>query len=159
MARAINTATLPQSTVEDALRFIGENLRAADLKELGEAAEFPEEVLFESWELSTISWLILDRTGLPIGIMGAAPHMIPGLGIAWMMGTDGVEREALSIARQTRRYVEEMHEQYPVLWNYVDAENELSLRWLEWSGFHIVDADPNHGPEGRLFLEFTRTSG
>ena len=36
---------------------------------------------------------------------GAAGRLSTAL---WTIGTDGVEREALSIARQTRRYVDEM---------------------------------------------------
>lgn len=158
MARAVDTATLSHETVVEAIRFISEGLRKADRDEL-EASHDGDagETLMASWGLSTRSWLILDRTGLPIGVFGVAPHGAPGLGIAWLMGTEGIEGEALSVARQTRRYVSEMHRHYPVLWNYIDARNELSLRWLEWSGFSIVDAHLNHGPQGRLFYEFTRT--
>lgn len=145
--------------MEDALEYIAENLREADRQEIeASSGDYPMGAVFQSWQASTKSWLILDRTGLPIGIMGVAPHPTSeGLGMAWMVGTDGVAEEALSIARQTRRYVEEMHEDYPILWNFIDARNELSLKWLEWSGFIIADAHLNFGPEGRLFYEFIRT--
>ncbi len=160
MARAVDTATLPHPTIIESLRFIAEGLRPADQAELraslGDAAD-PFHALVESYGLSTKSWLILDRTGLPIGIMGVAPHGVPNLGIAWMMGTPGVEDEALSIARQTGGYVEQMHDDFPFLLAVVDVRNELSMRWLEWSGFSITDARPRHGAEDRLFLEYTRT--
>jgi len=146
--------------VREALEHIAQGLRPADLAEIRATSgdEDPFWVLFESWELSALSWLILDGTGLPIGIMGVAPSGHNGMGIAWMLGTEGVEREALSIARQTRRYLNEMHELFPALWANVDARNALSMKWLEWSGFQITDAHPAWGPEGRLFIEFTRTA-
>lgn len=146
--------------VREALEHIAQGLRPSDLAEVRATVgdEDPFWPLFESWEASSLSWLILDDTNEPIGMMGVAPHSFPGLGIAWMLGTEGVEREALSIARQTRSFIEQMHAAFPILWANVDARNELSMRWLEWSGFTITDANPAFGPEGRLFIEFTRIS-
>lgn len=160
MARAIDTIQLDDDTVREALEHIAANLRTADLDEM-RASHGPEVdpfwVLFESLDYSTVSWLIVDSTSLPIGIMGVAPHLGDGVGIAWLLGTDGVEREARSIARQTRHYVDAMNDVYPALWANVDARNELSLRWIQWSGFKLFDANPAYGPEGRLFLQFIRT--
>lgn len=160
MARAIDTSTLPQETVEEALSFIAEGLRPADLAEvqatLGAHVDVRQSIL-DSHAVSTRSWLILDRSGLPIGAFGVAPHMVSKLGIAWLLGTEGMEREALSVGRQSRKYIAEMAEDFPLLWANVDARNELSMKWLEWAGFRITDANPLFGPQERLFIEFTRT--
>jgi hypothetical protein len=160
MARAIDTATLPEDTVREALEFISESLRPADLAEVkatvGEVDPF--WALFESWDHSTASWLVVDDTGLPMGIFGVAPHAVPKVGIAWLLGTTGLEQDALSVARQTRRYVAELHHHFPALWANVDARNELSMKWLTWAGFSISDANPAFGPEERLFIEFVRTA-
>lgn len=159
MARAVDTATLDHDTVREALEYIIENLRPADRDEIAATTtEDPFWALFESWEGSSLSWLILDDTGLPLGIFGVAPHGVPKLGIAWLIGTSGMEREWLSIGRQTPTFVKQMHEQFPILWANVDARNGLSMRWLEWAGFTIADADPAYGPEGRLFIAYTRTA-
>lgn len=159
MARAIDTFTLPEDTIREALEHIAQGLRPADLAELrasAGAAVDPFWVLFESWDVSTRSWLIVDASGLPIGIFGVAPHPVNGVGIAWLMGTEGIEKEARSVARQTRRYVAELNEPFPVLWANVDARNELSMRWLEWAGFGVADAVPFYGPENRLFLQYVK---
>lgn len=161
MARAVNTATLHPDTVREALEHIAQGLRTADRDELAATIGSPEDPfwpLFESYETSAVTWLILDRTNLPIGIFGVAAHWVPKLGIAWLMGTEGMEREALSVARQTRGYVAEMLKYFPALWANVDARNELSMKWLEWAGFTLTDADPAFGPEERLFLEYIRTA-
>lgn len=161
MIRVIDTRTLPQETTEEALRLIAENLRSADLAEvratLGSRVD-PIEAVLESWQVSTHVWLILDRTGLPVSAFGVAPHPVAGVGIAWMIGTEGMLAEAFHIARQTPRYLADMLAAYPVLWANVDARNEMSMRWLEWSKFKILDANPLYGPEERLFIEFTRTA-
>jgi hypothetical protein len=158
-ARAIDTATLPDDTVREALEHIAANLRPADLDEvratIGDTDPFWP--IFESWEGSVLSWLIVDEEGLPIGIMGVAPHVLPKLGIPWLLGTPGIETAALSIGRQTLRYVREMQTLFPILSVHVDARNDLSMRWLTWAGFNIIDADPAFGPEARLFLQFART--
>lgn len=156
-AKAVRTSTIEPATVVDALEFIAENLRTADRAEIRATSGLsPEDSLMASYHLSTSSYLILDRLSTPIGAMGAAPSLIEDVGIIWMLGTDGIEREALSIARQTVRYVEELHTDYPVLWNYIDARNELSMRWLDASGFSIADVLPSHGPEHRPFFQFVR---
>lgn len=161
MARAVRTDSLDDDTIREALEHIAANLRPADLAEMralqGPDMEDPFWTLVESWDNSAATWLILDRTDLPIGIFGVAPHYVSGLGIAWLVGTEGIEREALSIARQTSGYIEQMNRYFPILWANVDARNELSMKWLEWSGFHITDANSQAGAEKRLFLEFVRT--
>ena len=161
MARAISTDALDDDTVREALEHIAQGLRPADRDELqamGANHVDPFWPLFESWENSAATWLILDRTGLPIGVFGVAAHSVPKLGMAWLMGTEGIEREALSVARQTPGYVADLHRYFPILWANVDARNELSMKWLEWAGFQIADADPAYGPEERLFLEYIRTA-
>jgi hypothetical protein len=80
MARAIDTATLPDDTVREALEFISGALRPADLAEVQAtigADQDPFWALFESWEASAASWLIVDDTGLPIGIFGVSPISSP----------------------------------------------------------------------------------
>lgn len=160
MVRAVDTLTLDHDTIREAFEFIAENLRKEDLDEVRATIgdRDPFWGIFESYEASTATWLILDDTGLPIGVFGVSSHMVPKVGVAWMLGTPGILKNAHSVARQTRQYVGEMQDLYPILWANVDGRNELSMRWLEWSGFKLMDADANFGPENRLFLQYTRTA-
>jgi hypothetical protein len=157
-ARAISTTTLDPDTVRESLEHIAANLRQADAAEVAATTrEDPFWALYESWEGSTAAWLIVNETGLPIGVFGVAPHAALKVGIAWLLGTPEMEAAALTVGRQTRRFVAEMNDLYPILWANVDARNELSIKWLEWAGFTMIDADPAFGPEERLFLHFIRT--
>lgn len=149
----------PWETAGPWLEHIEKNLRADDIAELEAASHQPiEGVLTRSVGVSSHGWVVTsDETGEPIVVMGAAPLALPRMGAAWMLATDGIKDEAFSVARHTRRYVDEMQEAYDLLWNYIDARNEISMRWLQWAGFRLVSAHPFHGPQRRAFYSFARS--
>lgn len=156
--RAVPLADLPQETITAALDFIAENLRPSDLDEVkATTADPPREALGFSVGQSDLCWLILDRTGLPMGVMGVAPSHHPKVGVPWLIGTPGLEEEGIAVLRQTRKHVDQMQELYPVLTNFVDARNDTSIGWLLWAGFRLIDADLRHGPEKRLFIQFSKS--
>lgn len=137
---------------------LSKNLRRADLDEIEAMASVaPEDALRTSVALSTHAYAIMGRDGEPVAMFGAAPHPLPGVGIVWMLGTEGIRQEAVGIARQTRRYFDELNAAYDILWNYIDARNEVSLRWLRWGGFELL-GDTAMGPEGLPFHIFARTN-
>jgi hypothetical protein len=88
-------------------------------------------------------------------MFGAAPHPLPGVGVVWMLGTDGILKNSFGIARATRRYFDTLNDAYFVLWNYIDARNVVSLRWLRWGGFKLLK-DVAFGPH--QFHIFARTN-
>ena len=135
---------------------ISTNLRACDLDEIEVmGAVAPDAALRASVELSSHAYAVLDASGEPVAMFGAAPHPLPGVGIVWMLGTDGITREGRSIARATRRYFDELNAAYSILWNYIDARNTASLRWLRWGGFRLL-GETRFGPH--LFHIFARTN-
>ena len=137
------------------LHEIAENLRDQDREEVrATSALSPEDALVASYRLSTHAYVI--HSGGPIAAFGAAPHGLPGVGVVWMLGTDGIKRESYSIARKTRQYFDELNEAYFLLWNWIDARNTTSMRWLKWGGFKLLEEHPEHGPEKRPFYTFAR---
>jgi hypothetical protein len=135
---------------------IATNLRACDLDEIeAMGAVSAERALRTSVELSSHAWAVLGRDGEPVAMFGAAPHPLPGVGIVWMLGTEGITREALGIGRATRRYFDELNAAYAILWNFIDTRNTASLRWLRWGGFQLV-GERMFGPHP--FHIFARTN-
>lgn len=158
MAKATPLSVLPDDTIGEAIAYLADNLRPADLDEIhAQLGADADEAMLASLQASSDAWLITDRSHLPIALTGVAPSAVPGVGTPWLVGTPGIRDEASSFARQTRRYVEEMHKDYRVLTNFVDARNTEAIDWLLFAGFNLIDADPRHGPEERLFLQFSRT--
>lgn len=141
---------------------ISDNLRQSDVEEVRASSALPpREALASSVALSSHAYVVLsthpERRG-PIAAFGAAPHPLPGVGVVWMLGTGGIRRVGYSVAKQTRPYLDQLNAVYPILWNFIDARNAVSLRWLRWGGFKLLAPHPNHGPEGRLFYTFVRTT-
>lgn len=149
---------LPDDTIGEALSYLADNLRETDLNEIwAQLGVGPEVALPASVEASSKAWLITDQTGLPIALFGVAPTALPDVGAPWLVGTPGVDADSLSFARKTRHYVGVVQRDYRVLTNFVDARNETAIDWLLFAGFNLIDADPRHGPEERLFFQFSRT--
>jgi hypothetical protein len=131
---------------------IASNLRQGDLDEIAAMSQLaPHDALRTSVDISTHGYVVISQECGPIAIFGAAPHPLPGVGIVWMLGTDGIRKEAFSIAKATRRYFTELNEAYPILWNYIDDRNDVSLRWLRWGGFKLLGATEFQGHPFHIF--------
>lgn len=129
-------------------------LRPADVAELwaGSRSE-PEDALIRAVRISTEGWAgVVD--GETICLFGVAPlSVLGGRGSPWMLGTDGVDRHALTFLRRCRAVVAGWRSVYPVLENVVDERNTAAHRWLRWLGFTLGDPRP-HGPDEMPFRPF-----
>lgn len=157
MVHVIDARSVPYDLTAQWLEHLAINMRDQDLQEIRAMSRLsPLEALITSYNLSTHAFFVLDKEADPIAIFGAAPHPLPDVGIVWMLGTDGIKKEAIGIGRRSRESFETLNEAYPLLWNYIDARNTISLKWLRWGGFEIVGEEEDFGPESRHFYIFTR---
>ena len=99
---------------------------------------------------------ISTRTGEYLGLCGVSPSVDPNLGWVWMVGTTALEHHQIEFLRDARKWIAEKHEQFPLLANFVDARNELHIKWLKWSGFQFLELIPEWGVERRPFYKFAR---
>tara|TARA_B100000530_G_scaffold75944_1_gene45326 strand:+ start:1845 stop:2078 length:234 start_codon:yes stop_codon:yes gene_type:complete len=72
-----------------------------------------------------------------------------------MVGTDGILDVSTRFLRESRKYADEMQENYPLLWNFVDAKNTVHHRWLQWLGFTLI-RKIKYGVLQGDFYEFAR---
>jgi len=93
-----------------------------------------------------------EADGRTEAVFGAGP-VNAELGRPWLVGTDEVAKHPVTFYRLSRGIVDGMKTRYEQLENWVDARNELSIRWLRWLGFHIDDAEPV-GVNGEMFHRF-----
>lgn len=156
--RFIDLSKVGAFVANEWMKKLAANLRQADVDEIAASIGLtPEEAIRLSVHYSSHGYVVLDADREPIAMFGAVPSPVPGAGIMWMLGTDGIKRNARDIARHSRPHLDRLNQTYPYLWNYVDARNVTSRRWLEWAGCRIVGEEPSYGVEKRAFLAFGRS--
>lgn len=132
------------------------NLREADRQELlasrGDVAV--KDVLAQAVLLSSHCWVGVADDGEPVALFGVAPvSLLAGKGSPWLLSTERVFEYPRVLVRESRRYLSRMRAEYPHLFNYVDARNDRSIRWLKHIGFTLHPAEP-YGVDGLPFHKF-----
>ena len=74
-------------------------------------------------------------------------------GTIWMLCTPAIHEYPITFARESKRFIESRTE--PLLWNVVDARNEVHLKLLKFLGFKFLRKIP-FGPNQLSFIEFCR---
>lgn len=118
-------------------------MRQADIDEIWAAGrKKPENSLRLSLMLSKYAKTIMidDK---PIGMFGVTPlSVITGNGVPWLLGTSELENISIQFLKNCKKYVGEMCQNFYYLENYVDARNKVSIQWLKWLGFVILEPVP-----------------
>lgn len=142
--------------LEHALQLVP-RLRKGDVAEIKAASGLaPEDALVLSLAMSPKSWAWLHK-GKVMAVFGVTPHPLKnGVGIPWMLAARSVERHKHYFVRNSRRYIEQMHEECPVLENYVDCRNTASIQWLHWCGFVLAEVVPFYGAQRLPFIRFVK---
>ncbi len=158
MIQVVSLAEVSNAQAAEWLVDLAEDLRQCDLDEISATTrEDPAVALMSCAMVSDHGWVILDGDD-PIAAFGCAPTSDPSAASVWMLGSPRMDepRNALGILRQSEHYKSVMHRSYPTLFNYIDARNEKSMRWLKWCGYELLTLVPEYGLEGRPFYLFSR---
>lgn len=140
---------------QDDVDYLTPRLRQADLDEIAaNTGSPPGQALHRGFEDSTQCYVgVTDN--LPFIIFGAVP-ITEGVGAVWALGSDDLLKARTAFLRQSRMWVNVLHGEYPLLFNYVDARNAVHIRWLKWLGFTFVNKHPEFGVARLPFFEFVR---
>jgi len=134
--------------LSDALH-VAHNLRLADKEEL-RAGGTDDYIacLSESFASSSVCRVALVD-GVPVAVLGVCDSKLDGVGIIWMLGTDGIYKISRQFLKGSARELSLLSAGYKTLFNYVYSENRLSIKWLEWLGFTIDNEES--GESFRMF--------
>jgi len=133
-------------------------LREADLQEIqANLGEDPLIVLERGVAWSDPCYAIVDEEDRPLALFGAVPdpHRAE-VGMVWLLASDELVKHPFFVLRNSRKWIERLHRRYRVLWNFVDARNEVHIRWLKWCDFTFLRKVDAYGFEQRPFYEFER---
>jgi hypothetical protein len=133
-------------------------LRMADRREIqAMTGETPYVALKRSIAQSDPCYAILDYADRVIALFGVVPDINQAkVGSIWMLGSPEITRHSMHIIRHSKTWVDRLQDKYLILWNYVDARNEVHIRWLKWCGFVFIKRIEDCGVEHRPFFEFER---
>lgn len=142
------------SRISDVIR-MGDHLRKSDVEEVWASHHHtPQTALIDSYNMSTFCLTVLIK-GEPVAMFGLAPQsLLDDHAAVWLLATDKLETIGREFLRESKRFINMMLEQYPLLENYVDARNLVSIEWLKWCGAKIEPAVP-YGVDGHPFHHFT----
>jgi len=132
---------------------LAKKMRKADVIEIDLLAGFtPKQALLQSFQASPLDRHTIILNGEVIGMFGVASGN-GQVATPWLLASDKITTIPLSFLRQSKKYVDQL--KYPLLLNYVHAENTLSIAWLKHLGFSFLRQVT--GQKGRgLFYEFVR---
>lgn len=96
----------------------------------------------------------------PVAMFGAAPYSEmgtpPGTCVLWFLGTTGLFKIKKDFMAQVRYWMDWLQRYHPIGFNYVSADNAVSLKWAAAVGFRICQTEP-HGRNGELFTLILRS--
>ena len=142
-----------RKATEDDVKYLAPRLRQCDKDEIKANVGLPEEVALKlSAEASDFPLVVVDHK--PVAIFGVVPKK--DVAYIWMMATPELEKIGFPFLKECKRVVTMFNEKHPLLSNYVDARNELHIKWLKWCGFTFINKHEKYGVEQRPFYEFVR---
>lgn len=141
------------NTLPEHIEPIAANMRLDDVREIWAAGQrTPLVSLKMSVALGRHKTIMLADK--PVGMFGVTPLSCIGRhGSPWLLGTDELARHSRSFLKGCLRHFPEVTNGFEFLENYVDARNTVSIRWLKWLGFVIMEPEP-YGPFKLPFHRF-----
>lgn len=133
-------------------------LRLADRSEIEAVVGSisPTVVLRRGVESSTPCFAVVAN-GSVLALFGVVPiARLPETGSVWLLASEDFAARPAFIVRSSKAWLAQLHERYRVLTNFVDARNEVHIRWLRWCGFVFVRKIERFGAMGLPFYEVRR---
>jgi hypothetical protein len=154
----VSEVEIRPARLEDAEE-LAPKLRDADLREIQASVhDKPLALLQKGIKLSEPCFAVVDGLDRVIALFGVVPDTEDeDVGLIWMLASDELVDHQTRFIRESRVWIEELQGRFPVLWNFVDARNDVHIRWLLWCGFSLVQRIESYGVEKRPFLRFERT--
>lgn len=147
-------------SVSEDVEFLANRLREEDIEEVFASNNRPFDALSHGLAVSTPCYTLVDRSGVPIGMMGITKGSYTNSGIIWLLGTKGIEDNSMAFLRNSKPVLDQLFTNtgYGLLYNYTYVKNELHHKWLRWLGFTFLRTItlPTTGKE---FIEFVKLRG
>lgn len=102
------------------------------------------------------TYVIFNSAGKAVALAGVSPTTVTGSAQIWMIATNDLLKHQMEFLRYSKPFIDEISAPYSILYNWVDARNEVHIKWLRWCGFIFIDKKPCWGAQGISFYEFLK---
>ena len=138
---------------------VAENMRKEDIAEVkAQNGGCPKGSLLYAYFMSKPCLTVVSRHGHLMAMGGVVPEG-KKTGRIWLLGCQSMVDDSIDrrwFLRKSKEKLADMQSLYPLLFNMVDARNEVHVKWIDWLGFTFIKKHLNWGPESRMFYEFVR---
>lgn len=136
-------------------RAMAPHMRSQDANEVMASHGFkPYDALKESYRASQEHNSIIHEDGSVVAMFGVSDY--GSYAVPWMLGTDKLLETKRTMIPVAKQWVDEILERYPLLFNYVHADNTVSKRWLKSLGFEFIKLEEEYGVGKEPFIQFVR---
>lgn len=139
------------ATMEDVLD-VASRLRQKDIEE-GEAMLGCDPRLFLTGFDPDNTYVLFNAAGDNVALAGVCP-MKDNTAMIWMVATDLLEEHPIEFLKYSKAFIKEVSAPFSLLFNWVDARNEVHLKWLRWCGFTFIQRHEKFGAQGIPFYTF-----
>lgn len=134
---------------------IANNIREDDRREiLAVSGGDPLDALVQGFMFSDKPRTVL--AGNTVCAMFGSGQVEPNVGAVWLLGTDDINNISRQFLRESKKWLDELYENYDLLFNYVDERNTVHIKWLKWLGFDFIKRHEQFGVGQLPFFEFVR---
>lgn len=138
---------------------VAADMREADRRELKRwSGNSPLYELQNAVDLSEVVWVGCYRDGTPMSVFGGKhANALDETGVIWELSTNAVNGHRLAFAKASRRGMDLVMAALPDVgefYNFVDAEYESAVKWIEWLGGQLSMDGGFRGRCGGTFKMF-----
>ena len=133
---------------------LAKTMREADCTEvMASHGHTPYQALINSYSVSDVCYSMIYKDEV-VGMFGIT-KLDNLVGSPWLLGSNLMTHPAIVVPflRQSKEWIARKQSKYPMLVNYVHANNTASLKWLKYLGFTFIrEVEMSDQP----FYEFVR---
>lgn len=145
---------IKNSTTKDLGELIRSGIRKSDEMEgYLLTGKDPYDELHDSFYHSTVIKTAFIN-GKARALFGVVPlSLLSGVGCVWFVAHEEVEQYKKDFFYTSKKEVYGLFKNFDYIYNYADAENKKSLKWLKLIGFQVDEPEPV-GVFQHLFCKF-----
>ena len=154
----LKVPTVREAKMTDAV-MLAKNLKPLDKLEVKYSHDdTPLDALLSCFDQQDAeNYSIVDEHGEVYGMFGVNQDTeLEGFGVIWLLSSSKLQKFPISFFKESKKWIEKLHNNYEHIYNMVYEENWQSLKWLQLCGFKPV-ATKRIGKYNKKFILIMRS--